>query len=117
MRLGEEREGTEGDSERVGLSRTAGLFKFKKFFLCLFTFERGSMNEQEKGRERRRHRILSRLQALSCQHRDRRGARIHGLRDTDLNRSQTLNPLSHPGAPTAEHFEVLRPRKAQMMAS
>ena len=62
--------------------------------------ERETEHEQGRGRERGRHRIPSRLQALSCQHRARRGARTHGPRDHDLSRSQTLNRLSHPGAPS-----------------
>ena len=52
------------------------------------------------GSERGRHRIRNRLQALSCQHRARCGARTHGPRDHDLSRSQMPNRLSHPGAPT-----------------
>ena len=36
---------------------------------------------------------------LSCQHTAQRGARTHELWDHDLSRSQTLNWLSHPGAP------------------
>ena len=51
------------------------------------------------GSERGRHRIQNRLQAPSCQHRTRRGARTHGPRDRDLSRSWQLNRLSHPGAP------------------
>ena len=51
------------------------------------------------GSERGRHRIWNRLQALSCQHRDRRRAQTHGRRDHDLSRSRLLNRLSHPGAP------------------
>ena len=54
--------------------------------------------QQGRSRERGRHRIWSRLLALSCQHGARRGARTHELRDRDLSRSWTLNPLSHPGA-------------------
>ena len=57
-----------------------------------------------KGRERGRHRIRSRLQALSCQHRARCGAQTHGPRDHDLSRSWTLNWLSHPGAPVNLFF-------------
>ena len=52
------------------------------------------------GRDRGRHRIWIRLQAPSCQHRARRGARTHGPWDHDLNRSWTLNRLSHPGTPS-----------------
>ena len=36
--------------------------------------------------------------APDCQHRAGHGARTHELRDRDLSRSQTLNPLSPPGA-------------------
>ena len=50
-------------------------------------------------REGERHRIQSRLQALSCQHRARCGARTHRLWDHDLSQSRTPNRLSHPGAP------------------
>ena len=63
----------------------------------LFIFERES--EGEKGRERGRHGIGSRLQAPSWRHRARRGARTHEPWDRDLSQSQTLNLLSHPGAP------------------
>ena len=49
-------------------------------------------------REKGRHRIRSRLQAPSWQHRARRGAPTHRLQDQDLSQSQTLNPLSQePG--------------------
>uniref|UniRef100_A0ABI7WRR9 Glycosyltransferase 2-like domain-containing protein n=1 Tax=Felis catus TaxID=9685 RepID=A0ABI7WRR9_FELCA len=44
--------------------------------------------DRQGGRERRRHRIGSRLPALSCQHRARRGARSHKLQDHDLNRNR-----------------------------
>ena len=52
------------------------------------------------GSERGRHRIRNRLQAPSCQHRARHAAWTHGPWDHDLSRSQPLNRLSHPGAPT-----------------
>ena len=80
-------------------------FIFFIFFLFFLTFiyfwdrERQSMNTGGAERERERHRIQNRLQALSSQHRARRGARTHGLRDRDLSRSQMLNWPSHPGAP------------------
>ena len=51
-----------------------------------------------RGRDRGRHRIRSSLQALSCQHRARRGARTHRPRDHDPTRSWPLNRQSHPGA-------------------
>ena len=46
----------------------------------------------------------SRLQPPSGQHRARRRARTHKLRDHDLSRSQTLNQLSHPGTPVPRWF-------------
>ena len=39
------------------------------------------------------------LQAPSCPHRARRGARSHEPRDRDLSRSRSLNRRSPPGAP------------------
>ena len=64
----------------------------------MFIFERMREREREKEREnmsgggpRRRQRIGSRLQAPSCQHRARRGARTHKPRDHDLSWSRTLN--------------------------
>ena len=61
--------------------------------------ERETECEWERGRERGRHRIWSRLQALSCQHRAWCGARTPKLWDHDLSQGQMLNRLSHPGAP------------------
>ena len=61
--------------------------------------------EWGRGRERGRHRIWSRLQALNWQHRARRGARTHELWDHDLSWSRTLNWLSHPGAWTTLSLE------------
>ena len=55
---------------------TVILLFFKKFFQCLFIFERERQRETEcerrRGRERGRHRIQNRLQVLSCPHRARR---------------------------------------------
>ena len=56
------------------------------FFNCLFLRER----ERERGREKGRHRIWSRLQALSCQHRARHWTRTHEPWDHDL--SQPTEP-------------------------
>ena len=74
------------------------LFYFILIFFNVYLFLRQREMEHERGRvrERGRHRIWSRLQALSCQHRARRGAQTHGPWDHDLSWSQTL---SHPGAP------------------
>ena len=97
--------------------------KFRPFFsffsllpplLLSLTFiierQRDTEHEQVKGRERHRHRFRSRLQALSCQHRARRGAQTHQLRDHDLSRSWLPNRLSHPGAPKFRHFCELTPK-------
>ena len=76
-------------------------FLKKNFFLTFIHFwESETEHEWRRGRERGRHRIWSRLQALSHQHRAWCGAWTHKLRDHDLSRSQTLSRLSHPGAPT-----------------
>ena len=50
-------------------------------------------------RDRRRHRVWSRLQALSSQHRVWHRAQTHKLWDHDMSQSQTPNWLSHPGTP------------------
>ena len=55
---------------------------------------------EEGQRERERHRIWSRLQALSCQHRSQCGAWTQELWNHDLSQSRTPNQLSHPIAPT-----------------
>ena len=60
--------------------------------------QRTSRGGTEKERERR-HRIWSKLQALSCQHGARCGAQTHDLWDHDLSQSWTLNWLSHPDTP------------------
>ena len=64
-----------------------------------FLRQRDRKCEWGRGRGRGRHRIWNRVQALSCQHRARRGAQTHGPRDHDPSRSRTLNRLSNPGAP------------------
>ena len=67
-------------------------------------FERERETEPKWGRrrERRRHRIWSRIEALSCQHRARRGTWTHKPQYHDLSWSQMLSRLSHPGAPTSD---------------
>ena len=74
---------------------------FNFLFVCLFIFERQRETEQKRvgWRERGGHRIWSTIQAPSCQDRARRGAQTHELLDHDLSQSQTLNQLSHQGAP------------------
>ena len=80
----------------------------KTFFLMLIYFwERKTEQEWGRGRERGRHRIGSRFQALSCQHRAWHGAWTRELRDHDLSRSRTLNQLSYPGAPSTMFSRVI----------
>ena len=83
------------------LSSMFYLFLKKKIFFNVYLFlrQRETQHEWGRGRERGRHRIGSRLQALSHQPRARRGAQTRGPRDRDLSWSRTLNWLSHPGAP------------------
>ena len=66
--------------------------KFKKMFI----FEREIEYKRGRGRQRGRHRIWSRLQALSCHHRTRCGAHTHELWDHDLSQSWTLEPPRCP---------------------
>ena len=69
-------------------TRLMNFFIKKNCFMFIFLFlrERETEQEQGKGRERGRHRIQSRLQAPSCQHRARRRARTHEPCDHDLTR-------------------------------
>ena len=66
----------------------------------LFLRERDTECQPGRGRERerKRHGIWSRLQALSCQHRAQHGTWTHKLQDHDLSWSWMLNRLSHLGA-------------------
>ena len=66
---------------------------FLNFFFNVDLLLRETETECEwvRGRHRVRHRIRNRLQAPSCQHRARRGARTHEPWDHDLSQSQTLN--------------------------
>ena len=75
------------------------LFFFYFFLTFIYFWDRERQSMNGGGSERGKHRIWNRLQALSCQHRARRRAQTHELRDHDLSRSQPLNRLSHPGAP------------------
>ena len=67
--------------------------------MLIFERERETECQQGRGRERGRHGIRSRLQALSCQHRAQCGAQAHKPWDHDLSQSWTLNRLSHPRTP------------------
>ena len=79
------------------------LLFFQKFFLNIYLFLRDKERRSTSGggaeTERETHRIRSRLQALSCQHRAWCGAWTHEPWDHDLSQSWTLNWLSHPGIP------------------
>ena len=81
-------------------SKLSGCLLIFLMFIYFWEREREAVCEQGGSRERGRHRIWSRFQALSCQHRAWCGARTHKLWDHDLRQSQMLNRLSHPGAPT-----------------
>ena len=83
------------------------LFFFVMFFKFIFERQRETEHELGRGRERGRHRIWNRLQALSGQHRARRRVRTHGPWDHDLSWSRTLNWPSHPGAPTIYTFNAI----------
>ena len=58
------------------------------FFTFIYFWETETQHKWGRGRERGRHRIGSRLQALSCQHRASCRAWTHGVWDHDLSRSQ-----------------------------
>ena len=99
----------------VELSLWMPLFLLIVFDYCVFYFifltfiyfwdrEKQSMNGG--GSERGRHRIWSRFQALSCQHRAWCGARTHQLPDHDLSWSRMLNRRSHPGILTYWPFWI-----------
>ena len=73
------------DAEQVSKERVIFYFFFNFFStFILFLGQRETEHERGRGRERGRHRIGNRLQALSHQPRARRWARTHGPRDRDL---------------------------------
>ena len=74
-------------------------------FLKIYLFLRETEHKWGRARERRRHRIRSKLQALSCQHRAQRWARTRKPWDHDLSQGQMLNWLSHPSASNSCHKE------------
>ena len=78
----------------------SSLVLFFTFFKNVYFWERETHRVWvREGREKGRHRIWSRLQDLSCQYRAWCRAQPHELWDHDLSPSQTLNQVSHPGAP------------------
>ena len=76
----------------------------KNVYLFLRERERQRASKGGAQRERGRHRIWNRLQALRCQRRAWCGARTHEPRDHDLSQSWTFNQLSHSGAPLLRVF-------------
>ena len=76
------------------------------FFNVYFSFGRQSQCTRGGGAERERgtHRIWSRLQALSRQHKAWCRTWTHELRDHDLSWSWMLNRLSHRGGPYTKSF-------------
>ena len=77
----------------------APIFKCLKMFY-LFLREKDRARAGEGQREREKHRIWSRFQALNYQHRAQCRAWTHKLRGHDLSQSQMLNRLSHLRAPS-----------------
>ena len=75
------------DAQPTEPPRRTCLFAFN--FFNVYLFLRGRQSAGGGGAERGRHRIPSRLQTPSCQHRARHGARIHKPRDHDLSQSST----------------------------
>ena len=65
-------------------------------------------HEWRRGRERGRHRIWSRIQALSGQRRAQHGAQTHEPWGHDPSQSPTLNRLSHSSPPSLYTFNSLR---------
>ena len=75
-------------------------FSFFNVYLFLREIETETEHEQGRGREKERETQTPKQAAgseLSAQ--SPMGARTHKQWDRDLSRSQTLNWLSHPGAP------------------
>ena len=84
---------------RTGMNGWKPFLFFPFFLTCIYFWETETEREEGRGRERGGHRIQSRLQALSCQHRAWLGAQTHELWDHDLSWSWRPYQLSHPGAP------------------
>ena len=76
--------------ENILYDRFYGQFSIRiiKLLHCLFILRARDRARAGVGTEREGDRIRSSLQALSCQHRARRGARTHGPRDHDLSRAE-----------------------------
>ena len=77
--------------------------KKKLMFIYFWETERQSRGGAERERETQNPKQApgSELSAQSACH----GAQTHKPWDHDLSQSQTLNPLSHPGAPNQNHLK------------
>ena len=73
-------------------------------FFNVYLFLKERTCKQGRGRERGTHRIQSRLQALSCQHRAQCRSWTHEPWDHDLSWSWMLNWLSEAGIPSPVIF-------------
>ena len=85
------------------------LFKKKTFLTFIYFWDRERQSMNGGGSERGRHRIWSRLQALSCQHRSWRGARIHGPWDGE----SFAQPTEPPRCPLASLLKTSAGHSAQ----
>ena len=86
------------------------------FNFLTFIFERERERDWERkggSAEGERHRIGSRLQALSCQYRATGGGQTHKPWDHDQSQSPMLNRLSHPGVPNVYLFLRQRQRETE----
>ena len=92
------------------LSWTPSFFLYF-FNVCLFLRERQSTSRG--GAERGRHRIWSKLQALSCQHRAQRWAWTHEPWDHDLNWSRCLTNWATQRPWTLSSGTLLHPSASQ----
>ena len=81
---------------------TAAFFKIlKKIFFNIYSSlrQRETEHQRGRGRERGRHSIRSRLQALSHQPRTRRAAQTHRPRDRDPELKSDAQPTEPPRRP------------------
>ena len=84
-----------------------GIHLLKKKVYLFILRESEHAHKWGRGREKGIHRIWSRLQAPSCQHRAQCKAWAHEPWDHDLSWSRTLNQLSQPGALATPYFKLM----------
>ena len=87
--------------------KTSFSFLKKNFFFNVYLFlgQRETEHERGRGRERGRHRMGNRLQALNHQPRARRGARTHRPRDRDLAEVGRLTDCATQAPPHNPNFK------------